>query len=46
MLLANGLANFIGVFFVNTMLFLAEGYPDPIGWIRSLRPLHFPLFGR
>jgi sigma-B regulation protein RsbU (phosphoserine phosphatase) len=27
MLVANGLANFIGVFFVNAMLFVAEGFP-------------------
>jgi sigma-B regulation protein RsbU (phosphoserine phosphatase) len=36
MLLANGLANFIGVFFVNTMLFLAEGYPDKQMWQHPL----------
>ena len=27
MLVANGLANFVGVFFVNAMLFVAEGFP-------------------
>ncbi len=28
MLVANGLANFVGVFFVNAMLFVAEGFPE------------------
>jgi sigma-B regulation protein RsbU (phosphoserine phosphatase) len=32
MLVANFLANFIGVFFVNAMLFVAEGYPDRQMW--------------
>ncbi|NOQ19826.1 MAG: hypothetical protein GQ571_07650, partial [Desulfobacterales bacterium] len=32
MLVANFLANFIGVFFVNAMLFVAEGYPDKQMW--------------
>ncbi len=32
MLVANFLANFIGVFFVNAMLFVAEGYPDTQMW--------------
>jgi sigma-B regulation protein RsbU (phosphoserine phosphatase) len=36
MLVANFLANFIGVFFVNTMLYLAEGYPDKQMWQHPL----------
>jgi sigma-B regulation protein RsbU (phosphoserine phosphatase) len=36
MLLANGLANFIGVFFVNAMLFVAEGFPDKQMWQQGL----------
>ncbi len=32
MLVANFLANFIGVFFVNAMLYVAEGYPDSQLW--------------
>ena len=36
MLGANFLANFIGVFFVNTMLFMAEGFPDKHIWQHPL----------
>jgi len=36
MLIANFLANFIGVFFVNTMLFMAEGFPDKHIWQHPL----------
>ena len=32
MLVANFLANFVGVFFVTVILFRAEGYPDPQVW--------------
>ena len=50
MLVANGLANFVGVFFVNAMLFVAEGFPadkqmwqEPIPfWVDALfTPLAF-----
>jgi sigma-B regulation protein RsbU (phosphoserine phosphatase) len=37
MLLANGLANFVGVFFVNAMLWVAEGFPaDKQMWQQGL----------
>ncbi|MEE9495676.1 MAG: SpoIIE family protein phosphatase, partial [Desulfobacterales bacterium] len=36
MLTANFLANFIGVFFVNAMLFVAEGFPDNQMWQQGL----------
>jgi hypothetical protein len=32
MLIANGLANFIGVFFANATMFMAEGFPDKQMW--------------
>ena len=32
MLIANFLANFIGVFFANAMLLMAEGFPDKQMW--------------
>ncbi len=32
MLIANGVANFIGVFFANATMFMAEGFPDKQMW--------------
>ena len=36
MLVANFLANFIGVFFANAMLYMAEGFPDKQMWQHPL----------
>jgi sigma-B regulation protein RsbU (phosphoserine phosphatase) len=36
MLVANFLANFIGVFFANAMLYMAEGFPDKQMWQQPL----------
>jgi sigma-B regulation protein RsbU (phosphoserine phosphatase) len=36
MFVANFLANFIGVFFVNAILFVAEGFPDKQMWQQGL----------
>ncbi|MGD9228730.1 MAG: hypothetical protein PVF26_19655 [Desulfobacterales bacterium] len=36
MLVANGLANFIGVFLANAMLHVAEGFPDKQIWQQGL----------
>jgi uncharacterized membrane protein YdcZ (DUF606 family) len=36
MLVANFLSNFIGVFFANIILFMAEGFPDKQMWQHPL----------